>query len=106
MTLASLAAQLPEPLRADAFAESVAAARQIPDARQRAGALTRLLPGLPPEPRAEALIQAMAAVRELSDRRRIASGTRASTAALSGRGTRTPASARRRWPSWVRSWPT
>ncbi len=74
MTLASLAAQLPEPLRADAFAEAVAAARQIPDARQRAGALTRLLPGLPPEPRAEALIQAMAAVRELSDRRRIASG--------------------------------
>ena len=74
MTLASLAAHLPEPLRADAFAESVAAAGQIPDARQRAGVLTRLLPRLQLEPRTEALIQAMTAVRELSDRRRIASG--------------------------------
>jgi hypothetical protein len=50
MMLASLAAQLPEPLRADAFAESVAAAGQIPDARQRAGALTRLLTRSSPRP--------------------------------------------------------
>jgi hypothetical protein len=75
VTLASLAAHLPEPLRADAFAEAVAAAGQIPDARERAEALTRLLTMLPPEPRTQALIQAMAALRELSDRRRIASGT-------------------------------
>jgi hypothetical protein len=74
LTLAGLAAYLAEPLRADTFAEAVAAAGQIPDARERAGALTRLLTMLPMEPRTQALIQAMASLRELSDRRRIASG--------------------------------